>query len=75
MAIRHYNRDNHRAGFIEWLKNNDVDTSAVSIAKFPDAGHGLRAERPIEVNIEFLKPLFVVTVVMVPCSSFFLKIK
>ena len=37
------------SSFLQWLTENGVDVSAISIDHFADAGLGLKATRDIEV--------------------------
>ena len=36
--------------FMSWLKENEVDTTAVSIAEFEIGGYGLKANHDIEAS-------------------------
>jgi len=48
---QHSSREEHIAGFLHWLSEHGVDTSAVVIEQFADAGYGLKATRDIKVGV------------------------
>ena len=47
--LKHGERDKHFDGFMNWLHENGVDTTCVSIGQFEE-GYGLIADKDIEVN-------------------------
>ena len=49
-VLQHGSRDEHMATFLHWLSERGVDTSAVVIEQFADAGYGLKAVRDIKVG-------------------------
>ena len=48
--LQHSSRDEHMTTFLQWLSDHGVDTSAVVIEQFADAGYGLKAARDIKVH-------------------------
>ena len=49
-VLQHGCRDEHMSTFLQWLSDHGVDTSAVVIEQFADAGYGLKAARDIKVD-------------------------
>jgi len=50
-VLQHGSRDERMSAFLKWLSDHDVDTSAVVIEQFADAGYGLKAARDIKVDM------------------------
>jgi len=48
---QHGSREEHMPAFLHWLSDHGVDTSAVVIEQFADAGYGLKATRDIKVSV------------------------
>jgi len=42
--------DAHAVEFVEWLKANGVELDAVTIERYGDMGHGLKATKDLEVS-------------------------
>jgi len=49
-VLQHGSREEHMPSFLHWLSDHGVDTSAVAIEQFADAGYGLKAMRDIRVS-------------------------
>jgi len=49
-VLQHGSREEHMPSFLRWLSDHGVDTSAVAIEQFADAGYGLKAMRDIRVS-------------------------
>ena len=49
-VLQHAAREDHIVSFMSWLSEHGVDTSAVSVELFGDAGHGLKAARDLQVS-------------------------
>ena len=50
--MKHSKREEGFDTFLTWLQENAVDTSAISIANFPEEGCGLKANRDITVKMK-----------------------
>ena len=49
-VLQHASRQEHLSAFIQWLSEHGVDTSAVAVEQFGDAGYGLKAVRDIKAS-------------------------
>jgi len=50
-VLQRVSREEHVPSFLQWLSEHGVDTSAVAVEQFADAGYGLKATRDINVSI------------------------